>query len=249
MHAVALEQNGELFAVEQAQVTLQQEGEVASLTFPATSRRMQLEYYDPMILSKEAETRNLAFNFVAPYDIETLTLEVQAPLQAENFVLTPPATESFTSGEGFTYHKLETNGVSAGDAFDITATYHRNTEELSTALLTLAPEHAADVFVAVDAETGPNFSLAYGLIGLGLLLLMVSGGSYLWTQWARKRTPSGQTIPRRPTKRSRREKQSPPSLASPPAAPSNFCYRCGTPLRPDANFCHTCGAPRRKEEP
>lgn len=243
MHAVAFEQNGNLFALEREQISLQQEGEAASLTIPVTSRRVQLEYYDRMLMNKTAETRTLAFDFVAPYDVETLTFQVQAPLQAENFRLTPPATNSFSSGEGFTYHELEINGVTAGDPFELTATYRRATDELSTALLGLDAEHAADVFVAVGAETGPNFTLAYGLIGLGLLLLVFSGGSYLWTHRARKRTLSRPAASRPPAARSQKREKQPPQ-----AALTQFCYRCGKTLRPDAHFCHACGAPRRKEE-
>lgn len=248
-HAVAYEQNGELFAVLPEEVELRQEGDVSILTFPAQSRRVQFEYYDPEILTRENQNRRLAFNIVAPYEVENFTLDVQVPLQAENFSLTPEATDSFTSNDGFTFYEIENTGVAAGDAFELTATYSRSTDELSVAALELPSEHAADVFVAPAAEAGPNTNLAYGLIGLGLLLLLISGGSYWWTQRARSQPAAPHATPRRPAQPRRRGKAGKQPEKARPTAPAaaGFCYRCGTPLRPEAKFCHVCGAERRQE--
>ena len=248
MHAVAYEQNGELFALTQDQIELQQEGDVSVLTFPAQARRVQFEYYDSEILTREGQNRRLAFDFVAPYEVTNLTFDVQAPLQAENFSLTPEPTGSFTSQDGFTFYEIETAGVAAGDPFELAATYNRSTDEVSIAALTLPSEHAADIFVAQEAEPGPNFNLAYGLIGLGLLLLLLSGGSYLWTQRAQRQTSTESAGSHRPVQSRRKEKSRKQPKDFPPAqaAAAGFCYRCGTPLRPEANYCHACGAERRQ---
>lgn len=249
LHAVAYEQNGELFALTQDQIGLQQEGDVSVLTFPAQSRRVQFEYYDPEILTREGQNRRLVFDFVAPYEVTNLTFDVQTPLQAENFSLTPEPTGSFTSQDGFTFYEVERAGVATGEPFELTVTYSRSTDEVSIATLTLPSEHAADIFVAQEAEPGPNFNLAYGLIGLGLLLLLLSGGSYLWTQRAQRLTSTKSDGPGQPVQSRRKEKsgkQLKKDLPSAPAAAAGFCYRCGTPLRPEANFCHACGAERRK---
>jgi hypothetical protein len=250
LHAVAYEQNGELLALVQDQIDLQQEGDVSVLTFPAQARRVQFEYYDPEILTRENQNRRLAFNFVAPYEVTNLTFDVQVPLQAENFSLTPEPTGNFTSQDGFTFYELETAGVAAGEPFELTATYSRNTDEVSIAALELSSEHAADIFVAQEAEPGPNFNLAYGLISLGLLLLLLSGGSYLWTQRVQRITSpqsAGPPRPVQPRKKKESGKQPDKALPSAPVVTASFCYRCGTLLRPEANFCHVCGAERRKD--
>lgn len=250
MHAVAYEQGGALLAVDPASVQLQAQNNSTLLTFTAPANNLQLEYYDPMILTKQGQNRQLNFSFTAPYDIVSTRFQVQQPLEAENFSVTPAATDSFTNNDGLTYSVINAGSLSAGDVFSLAATYSRSTDATSVSLLDATSEHAQDITVATTdppAAQGDDNLLGYILVGAGIGLLLAVGGYWFYT--SRQNQP---TQPRRPKKSSRparRKKQraaapDPSKQAAPPVA--GFCYKCGVPLRADANFCHNCGAKRRE---
>jgi|GEM_PF-290627 len=267
MHAVAAEQAGNLVDANPDSVELRPEGDDTLFTFATPSRRIQFEYYDPNILSKQGQTRQLDFQFTAPAEIDMTTFEVQEPFEATEFSLTPPPDESFISADGLRYNNLEVAGLAANDTFSLTATYQRATDELSiealnrdTGALSGPPSSEP---VDLD-ETGPggalesqNFSLGYLLIGAGALLLVGTGVYWWWS--SRVRTEPGlESVPskkgRRPVRRrqrtttSRREtKKAAAPLPSPAQESAGFCYRCGASLRPGSNFCHICGAERRSD--
>lgn len=254
VNAVAVERDGSLFSVDEEAIELRHEGDNLLLTFPTTGRKIQLEYYDPVILTRQEQARQLDFDFSAPYDIETVTFEIQEPFQAEDFLLTPQPANTFTGSDGLQYNTVETTALAAGDTFKLTATYKRNTDELSTqSFADLSPEPATDITPTPDVSLNQNNILGYILVGAGALLLLGTGGYWWWTN-RRKTTPAA--APRRPPARSTRRKKRPAARRDPAKekgqsavrepAPG-FCYRCGTPLRPDASFCHACGAERRTE--
>lgn len=267
MHAVAVEQNGSLVDVNPDTIEMQREGDILLLSFPSPSPKIQLEYYDPAILTKNGQNRQLDYTFQAPYDSEQLAFEVQEPFQSQEFALTPPPDNTFTGGDGLKYNTINITGVSAGDTFALTATYRRATDALSAdnlaGNLAEAPSGlsagSAGQPIDLDASGGrtffnSNFTLGYVLIGIGAGLLVATAGYWWWT--TRARAESGP--PRRRQPRRSRPRKTPPKQPGPePAAPSGpppvkaeatggFCYRCGTPLRADANFCHHCGAERRQ---
>lgn len=257
MHAIAVEENGNLVDANPDSVESRHEGDELLLTFATPSRRIQFEYYDPVILTKDGQTRQLDFEFSAPYEIETSTFEVQEPFQAQDFSLTPPPDNSFVSADGLKYNNIEVTGLAADDNFSLTATYQRDTDELSVTDITGdsdgligAPSNPP---VDLDETDGTSFTLGYILIGAGAVLL-VGTGVYWW--WSTRREgpqprPASSRTSRRPTRRKKqtaasrsRSRQTEPA---PSEQSSGFCYRCGTALRPDSNFCHVCGAERRAD--
>ena len=257
MHAIAVEQDGALVDANPDTVESRRQGDDLLLTFATPSRRVQFEYYDPVILTKDGQTRQLDFEFSAPYEIETVTFEVQEPFQAQDFSLTPPPDNSFVSADGLNYNNIEVNGLTAEDNFSLAATYQRDTDDLSVNRINRdsdgligAPSNPP---VDLDDTGGTNFTLGYILIGAGAVLL-VGTGVYWW--WSRRREaplegPGSSRISRRPPRRkkqtvasSSRSRQTEPA---PSEQSSGFCYRCGTALRPDSNFCHVCGAERRAD--
>ena len=267
MHAVAVEQGGNLVDANPDSVELVAEGDGTLFTFATPSRRIQFEYYDPVILSKEGQTRQLDFQFVAPAEIELTTFEVQEPFGATDFSVTPPPDESFLGANGLRYNTLEVAGLAAEDTFSLTATYQRATDELSTEALnrdtgTLSGPPSTEPVDLDEADPGgalesQNFPLGYLLIGAGALLLAGTGVYWWWS--SRIRTEPGlEPVPakssRRPARRRRRtttSRREARKAAVPPSSEAQesagFCYRCGAALRPDANFCHICGAERRSD--
>jgi hypothetical protein len=245
MHAVAIEQNGGLVEVAENTIEMRHEGNSLSLTFPTSSPRIQFEYYDPVILSKQDQTRQLTFQFSAPYNVETTVLQVQEPFQAQDFALTPEPKNSFTGRDGLKYHTIEIAGLTPADTFELAGTYNRDTDELSVQQVARnATNPPADTSVLVEPPAnevfGKPINWGYVLIGAGVVLLLGVGG-YWW--WSQQKQVEPEPPRRRSTRPGRRRKAKSPA-ASP--ASGGYCYRCGTVLREDAQFCHNCGAERRK---
>jgi len=269
MHAVAVEQDGKLVDANPESLELRSEGDDTLLTFATSSRRIQFEYYDPVILGKQGQTRQLDFQFSAPAEIDMTTFEVQEPFEATEFSLTPPPDDSFISADGLKYNTLEVAGLAADDTFSLMATYQRAGDDLSvdglnrdTGVLSGPPSSEP---VDLDESGAGNslgiqdFSLGYLLIGAGVLLL-VGTGAYWWWSTRVRTEPELRAASSKPSRRpARRKKQtttskrearkttSPAPSTSQEQESTGFCYRCGAALRPDSNFCHICGAERRTD--
>jgi hypothetical protein len=103
------------------------------------------------------------------------------------------------------------------------------------------------------APAPENLTLGYMLIGVGVVLLLGVGGYWWWSRQSNRAISQPRPRTGRPTSRLKRQNKSKPvQTAGQPQTPAvatastNFCYRCGTPLRDDSNFCHICGTERRR---
>ncbi|MCB0210296.1 MAG: hypothetical protein KDJ52_13245 [Anaerolineae bacterium] len=247
MNAVAYGQGNDLIAIDENDVEMTYRDDTLFLSFSTPSPLVQLEYYDGEIISRQDQTRTLDYVFTAPYAIENAIFQFQAPAQTEDFTLEPTASNTFVDPNGLTYNVINESNVAAGVSRPMTATYQRTTDTLTLDLITPAvSEHGEDVIPLTTEPPGDstNTTIAYGLAGIGTLLILGAVG-YWW--WNRSRAVPGPV--RRPAVSSRsRAKQS--SSARTPSRQTEsetagFCYQCGTALRADANFCHKCGAERR----
>jgi hypothetical protein len=248
MFAVAVEKDGGLLNVPPDQISMEYSGDYLYLSFPASEPNIQFEYYDPFILTKDGITRQLDYRFTAPYAVNSVTFEIQQPVGAQDFAITPAANNSFTGSNGLTYSGLETGSLNAGDAFEISASYQRTTNALSVDALPDTPPAsmsapAPQPAVENTASSVPSY-IAYGLIGVGVLLLVGTGARW-WMQNRRSATEYSSPAPRRRPNRPKAAKK--PTKREPVAVQSaaQYCYNCGSALRSDANFCHACGAARR----
>lgn len=244
MFVVAVEQDGNLVEVKAEAIQLRHEGDNLLLTFSTPAPKVQFEYYDPVIMKKEGQKRQLNFDFTASYETEKATFQVQEPAGAENFAMTPPASASFTGNNGLKYNAIEIPGLAANETFKLAATYTRTGDQLSTELVGgTDTEHAADLAVVAEPPPNENLTLGYTLIGIGAVVLLGVAG-YWW--WSKRGVSTKVARPGpRPNRRKAAAKIAPQAQSIP--ATGKFCYRCGAPLREDSNFCHVCGAERRKE--
>ena len=248
MHAVAVENNGSLFSVEEEAVELNHQDDVLLLTFPTTTPVVYFEYYDPQILTKQNQDRQLDFSFFAPYNIETAILQVQEPFESTNFQLDPPPSSNFTNDNGLRYQVLTLTNMAPGDTIELSATYQRGTDLPSVQLAgSNVTEHAetaspaVSVITEAEVSANGNFNTGYILIGAGVLLLL-GVGVYWWFS-NRKQTASPQ--PRQAASKKRPAARTDEKATIVNETSAGFCYKCGTPLRPESNFCHNCGAERR----
>jgi hypothetical protein len=242
MHAVAIEQNGTLVDIDPQTIDLRHEGDDLFLTFPTSSPNVQFEYYDPIILTKQDQTRDLAFQFSVPYSIETAIFQVQEPYQATDFSLTPEPSNTFVGQDSLKYHNIQQSGLAPEDTFALSAAYNRDTDELSVQKLSdSAASSPLEPSTTVEPPPDETLNLGYILIGAGVLLIIATAGYWWWSK--QKATEPDLVRHRRVPRPGRRRTKS----QDKPTTASGYCYRCGAALRADANFCHSCGAERRKE--
>jgi hypothetical protein len=240
LHAVAVEQNGGLVDVPAEAITTRQENDRLLLTFTTPSAKIQFEYYDPAILNKMGDTRELNYNFSAPYNVKSATIQVQQPAQATNFELAPAANNTYVGQDGLTYHNIVLPNFTSGDTLHISADYNRSTDELSVDQITLnapVPTQAEPVVPTIAPASTQPINWGYVMIGGGIILLLAVGGYWWWSQRQVDEVPR-----RRPARTTQRHRNKGADQAG---ALGGYCYRCGTALRTDAQFCHKCGAERR----
>ena len=246
MHVVAIEQNGVLVEVDPGAYELRSENDRMLMKLSVPTRRFQFEYYDPVILTYNDQDRRLDFEFTTNHDIKMIMFEVQEPFQALNFLLTPPAENSFTGSDGLRYNTVERTNLASGDDFELSAAYERNTNQVSAS--NLAGSNPANSAGRVNQTIRSDLTLAYGLVGVGILLLLVSGGAWWWSR--RQATPSGRLRHKniRAARRTGAVAASPRGRTPlrPKTGEAGFCYKCGAALRTDAQYCHQCGAERRR---
>jgi len=238
-----------LYSIEKDLIVLNRDDNALELTFPVENRSIHLEYYDPQILTQQGQARELGFNFSSDYKVETAYFQIQEPLESADFLLSPPASSSFTDKNRQKYQIIEMAGLESGDALEIKATYTRSTDTPSSQLISV-PEPTSDIQVVTEtAPDGQNFSLAYMLIGVGVLLMLATGGYWWW----QNRATSAAKIParRQPAVKPVQKKRPAPrqktrgATASGGQSPASYCYQCGSALRADAEFCHVCGTKQR----
>jgi hypothetical protein len=262
MNAVAVEQDGQLININPDTIRLQHEGNDLWLTFPASSPNLHLEYYDPVILTKQNQIRQLAYDFLSHYDIEMTNFEVQRPFDAEEFLLTPEPIRTLTGQDNLQYSTIQVANLAADETFELSATYQRQTDEFSVqALMDSSPGQPVVITEPSVLLNNDKLNLGYILVGAGLVLLLGTGG-YWWMKQRdigtglRSRPPqkyNQRTKVRRRKKSPVRQRMDKQRAASPATeepsvrAGSSFCYQCGAALYPDAQFCHLCGAKRRTD--
>lgn len=251
MFVVAVERDGVLVEVNRDAFKLERTDDAMRLTFSTPVPRIQFEYYDASIVTKQAKERQLKFEIAASYPAEKAAFQVQQPFQAEKFTLTPPASSTFAGADGLTYAVVEIAGLARDETFTLIANYSRPTDTLSAQNLVGPPaEHAADLPAAAQPlvtqpPANENLTLGYILMGVGVTLLL---GVVVYWLWSKKAAPAKvRPASQRPKSTAKPVEASAPVTSPAVSPPRNFCYRCGVALREDANFCHSCGAERRRE--
>jgi hypothetical protein len=221
------------------------------LAYELPTSAFHIEYY--LDRAPSGEQRDIKYAFAAPYAINALRVAVQQPARASGFTLTPASDEPLTGSDGLTYFGFTRRNLAAGETVDINARYTKPDDGLTAPQLAVAPSTAANGSTAgssaaapAAASASPNW-LAWGLIGLGVVLLAAVLTYWLLTQRRQPApAPAAPEVGRRPVQATA---PAPPRRASVAAQPASdavsYCTNCGHPLRLDDRFCSQCGAPRR----
>ncbi|MBI2858450.1 MAG: zinc ribbon domain-containing protein [Chloroflexi bacterium] len=218
------------------------EGDALAVSYTLPIPTYFLEYYWDGVKGQPDKSFN--YKYVAPYAVDKLELEVQQPLKATDFKLTPAYLSSSTDAQGMKYYRYLFNNVSAGQELVIDGSYAKADNKPSVAKRQVN-----------TSSGGPN----YALVGIGAAAVAVFFIGFI----AMKRRPAparaqvrraARVDAQRKAEMPRLQKQEPKKQArpvqqkvQPAAAPprtaggSVFCSKCGARLEAGDAFCSGCG--------
>ncbi|MCX7839124.1 MAG: zinc-ribbon domain-containing protein [Anaerolineae bacterium] len=214
--------DGTLAPEQPAQQTKQDDG-YTRVTFIVTQPKFRVEYYHDAL--RGAPDKTFDFAFKAFGAVDTLTLEIQEPLRATNFAVTPAPQGTRTDPDGFKYWTQNYTNIAANQVITARVKYTK-TDPHPSVLPAANPSTSAPTTSAASDST--NWLLVVALVALGIAVV----GGLLVLQ-RRALTPQPAPPPR--AKKRRNKKRA-----------ATFCSQCGHTLAPTDKFCARCGT-RRQE--
>ncbi len=225
-----VEETGELLANPHE---VQPQGDVQVVTYPLPRPTFHFEFYDDIIQGDPAN-RRFTFTLRLPYRVDGVSVDVQEPLRATGFQVSPGASQVITGSDGFRYFILDLGSLESGQTVQITASYSKPDARPSVMATPAPAVPALPPASEVPAGPGTRPLLLLAALGLGGVGLALIGGAVLMRMQAGRAAP---VVPPRPTLTA--------PGAKPPAVTAAFCTQCGRRLAPGARFCPQCGAPVR----
>jgi hypothetical protein len=213
--------------------TQKTEGDWSRLVFQATTKEMQVEYYDPG-LQKNADLRHFEYTWPGDFAVEAFDIEVQQPTGATEMQFKPGTVSARQGDDNLKYYRMDVGALTAGQQFQITVDYKKSTDELSASSVPVEPSGPLN-----DPNSGiasMTSILPWFLGGVGLLLI-VGGGVWYWQSGRQKARPE-----REPH---RRKKIAEVSAAESSDASNIYCHQCGKRASVGDRFCRTCGTELR----
>lgn len=201
------------------------------VTFAVSQPDFRVEYYHNLL--RGAPDKTLDFVYKSISGVEQVTMEIQQPLKASNFGVTPTTTDTRTATDGFKYSILRFSNVAANQTLNAQAKYTKADPNPSIQ----APPPPAPV--TTPAPASDSTSTIFVLVGVVILGLAGVVGFFLWQQRAHETETVASRKSAKQFQRERRRARGTEKFAS------VFCTQCGNALSDDDNFCPKCGAKRR----
>lgn len=223
--AASIEQNGLLTALE---LTTSYQGQWKILQLTSPSNKIRLEYKDPN-LTVEGRDRFFQFNWFSFYDVETLELQVQGPVNTGKLESYPELTEYQGVGNSRSYYST-TNGPFPRETLVVFNFWYTQVSSTIT-----NPSLKVEMVEAVTENTpgrppSPVKLLIWFLV-VAVSLITLVGIFYLWFQ---------------KNKKDRRERVYHGIGIVNPESQIVFCHECGKRSHPEDKFCSNCGTELRE---
>ncbi len=221
--------------------TLKAEGDWIAVNFTATMPEEQVEYYDPS-LSKQGDTRHFVYTWPGDYAVDSLTVQVQQPYGASNMQITPKQLGNGVVNSDLTYYTISEGSVKAEQTFNISVSYQKPDDSLSSQHLQVLPSAPITDTTKGRVELLPTNSTNTILIVSAMIigLSLVGGGIYWYFQ------SSNREVKQSPRRRGRRT-PSPEMSDIPMGEGIVYCQQCGNRAGPGDQFCRACGVKLRTE--
>ncbi|MEM7035178.1 MAG: zinc ribbon domain-containing protein, partial [Chloroflexota bacterium] len=180
------------------------------------SPEFQFEFYDPVILEKQGDDRQLDYDVKLPYSTIDFKIEIQEPTGATDFEMLPVPVTVVTGGDQLTYHIFEERNVGLGDVVSVSSSYQKTGNSL-TAGGVLALSSETNTTSITPQGSAFYQSVSVWMFGLGGVLLLSSVALWVFSSRGRLFATSDKSVA------------------------SQACPNCGIASRQDAIFCHRCG--------
>jgi hypothetical protein len=205
------------------------------IRFTATMPEIQVEYYDPQ-LDIQGNNRFFEYHWPGDYAIDTLLIEVQQPLGAEEMRTTPSLGNGVTREDGLIYYSYQVGSIGADQSFDVSLEYQKSSSALTAEGLQVKP--SVPVSNITSRQRRLDIVIPWVLGGLGVVLIL-GGGLWYW------RTGTAAAAPKPP--RGRRKPVIPQEESATAVEGHVYCHHCGKRAMPNDRFCRTCGTRLRPE--
>lgn len=215
-------------------------GEWAYINLTANFPEVQIEYYDPGI-AREGSLRTFNFNWPGDYAADAVVMLVQQPTGATNMTTMPRLSAVTQDSLGLLYFGGEIGAVAQGEAFTLTITYEKATDDLTVNFLPI--DSSTPLAEDTPGRMTINAALPWAMGILGLAIIAV--GMYWYWSTGRRQNRSRR---RRPAEGDApaRTRVLEPELHDHPAEESNiFCHQCGKRAAAGDKFCRSCGTKLR----
>jgi hypothetical protein len=200
------------------------------VTFTTSQPQFRVEYYHDLLRGAPDKTLDYTFKSIAPVD--ALTLEIQQPLKATNFVLAPSTQATRTDSDGLHYFDYAFTNVAAGQTVSVQAKYTK-TDPHPSVMPAASYVPAASAQAASTAAGSSSMIFLAALIAVGIIAVV---GFILFQRHSLDKAQRSST----PARRQRRAKRRGDTVSD-----GIFCTQCGRPLKSQDNFCPKCGTALR----
>ena len=198
---------------------------LTKITYQVTEPQFHVEYYyNPLPSSTD---KKFSFTYTAALPADEVQLDVQHPLKATNFVLTPAAPNSHQDQDGFTYHAYTFKQVAVGQKLSTDIGYTKTDPKPSVSGDQKTTSSSSASTAASDSGINPN-----QVIVLATVLAMAGiVAFFVWQrniQRAQPRYVGAESYPANPRAGA--------------TAPGGFCTQCGNAMAVGDKFCARCGS-------
>jgi hypothetical protein len=207
------------------------QGNWANLEVTANFSEIQVEYYDT--LPKDGLKRQFVYEWQGKYAVDNFLISFQQPASSTELTTNPELVQSLIGQDGLTYWLSNAISLSADESFQISISYTKTTDTLSTTGLPVQPSEPVDRNTPGMVTLNNIAPLILAGLGGGLLVLGILVGLNLW----RKGSHGTQISHKRHG--NKRQVIDPNVL---------YCHECGKRAQPGDEFCRTCGSRLRKEK-
>jgi|GEM_PF-482433 len=219
-----------------------EEGETGKqVSFTAVHPSFHVEFYFNPFAQGEAH-RHYSYDFVPQFSIDSLIVDLQEPLPAQNFRPEIPVDHQMQDSHGIKYYRSHYNKVAPGDTIHIEAHYEnpegKMTNDLVQTQMGAGNGRMGDGMPEGGGTSGSDQSSSNNIwiiLVIGLIIIVVI---YFVTQSGSGKTP-------------REETAAVPEQTEPGATEHlsreddtgnmKFCIHCGEQIPVEANFCTQCG--------
>jgi hypothetical protein len=209
----------------------QSSGDWATIKFTATMPEIRVEYYDPGLV-KQGEARHFAFSWPGGFQVDSLAVQVQQPVDSSNMRINPSLGNGSLGNEGLTYYSAQVGPLSTNQTFDLALDYQKTSDILTFNSIQVKPSQP------LGPNTAGRKTLNIPTIILASLGVALIAGGAIWYFLSGRKDM-------RPSRRRFRSLQS----ESPEDAAGGviYCHQCGNRASSGDSFCRVCGTRLRAE--